>query len=79
MQLEVTIYCLVFITRYSNNNTKCYPKQWIGMQNTKTEQNFHPGLTLIDISGTGPWMSYVKNLTFHQNVLKNSYIALERY
>ena len=30
MQLEVTIYCLVFITRYSNN-TKCYPKQCIGM------------------------------------------------
>ena len=24
-------------------------------------------------------MSYVKNLTFHQTVLKNSYIALERY
>ena len=31
MQLEVTIYCLVFTTRYSNNNTKCYPKQCIGM------------------------------------------------
>ena len=31
MQLEVTIYCLVFTTRYSNNSTKCYPKQCIGM------------------------------------------------
>ena len=31
MQLEVTIYCLVFTTRYSNNNTKCYPKQCIGI------------------------------------------------
>ena len=31
MQLEVTIYCLVFTTRYSNNKTKCYPKQCIGM------------------------------------------------
>ena len=25
------------------------------------------------------WMSYVKNLTFHQAVLKNNYIALEQY
>ena len=30
LQLEVTIYCSVFTTRYSNNNTKCYPKQCIG-------------------------------------------------
>ena len=54
LQLEVTIYCSIFTTRYSNNNTKCYPKQCIGMQNRKTEQNFNPGLTLIDTSGTGP-------------------------
>jgi len=26
----------------------------IGMCNTKTDQNFNPGLTLIDLSGTGP-------------------------
>ena len=25
------------------------------------------------------WMSYVKNLTFHQAVSKNNYIALERH
>ena len=26
----------------------------IGMYNTKMDQNFNPGLTLIDLSGTGP-------------------------
>ena len=31
MQFEVTKYCWAFITRYSNNNTKCYPKQCLGM------------------------------------------------
>ena len=31
MQLGVTKYCWVFTMRYSNDNTKCYPKQCIGM------------------------------------------------
>ena len=31
MQFEVTKYCWASITRYSNNNTKCYPKQCLGM------------------------------------------------
>ena len=31
MQFEVTKYCWAFITRYSDNNTKCYPKQCLGM------------------------------------------------
>ena len=54
MQLEVTKYCWAFTTRYSNDNTKCYPEQCTGMSSTKTEQNFNPGLTLISLSGTGP-------------------------
>ena len=54
MQLEVSKYCWAVTTRYSNDNTKCYPKQYIGMSSTKTEQNFNPGLTLISLSGTGP-------------------------
>ena len=54
MQLEVTKYCWAFTTRYSNDNTNCYPKQCIGMSRTKTEQNFNPGLTLISLSETGP-------------------------
>ena len=31
MQLEVTKCCWAFTKRYSNDNTKCYPKQRIGM------------------------------------------------
>ena len=31
MQFEVTKYCWASITRYSDNNTKCYPKQCLGM------------------------------------------------
>ena len=54
MQLEVTKYCSAFTTRYSNDNTKCYPEQCIGMSSTKTEQYFNPGLTLISLSETGP-------------------------
>ena len=27
-------------------------------ENTKTEQNFNPGLTPIGLSGTGPWWIY---------------------
>ena len=38
--------------RQRNKNTKCYSKQYIGRQNTKTKQN--PGLALIGLSGTGP-------------------------
>ena len=30
MQFEVTKYCWASITRYSNINTKCYPKQCLG-------------------------------------------------
>ena len=40
--------------RYSRDNTKCYTL--VGMSNTKTEQNFNPGLTLIGLLGTGPWV-----------------------
>ena len=31
MQLEVTKFCWASTTRYSNDNTKCYPKQCLGM------------------------------------------------
>ena len=51
MQLEFTKYCWAFTTRYSNYNTKCYSKQCKGMENTKTEQNFKPGLMLIGLCG----------------------------
>ena len=57
MQLWVTKYCwaLSLTTRYSNDNTKCYPiKQCIGMTNTKTEQNFNPGSKLIVLE-PDPW------------------------
>ena len=30
MQLELTKYCRAFTPRYSNDNTKCYSKQYIG-------------------------------------------------
>ena len=40
MQLEVTKYCGASTTRYSNDNTKWYLKQCIGMLTTKKEQNF---------------------------------------
>ena len=29
MQLELTKYCRAFTPRYSNDNTKCYSKQYI--------------------------------------------------
>ena len=35
MQLEVTKYCRAFTTRNSNDNTKFYPKQCIGMKKYK--------------------------------------------
>ena len=54
MQLELTKDCSAFTQRYSNDNTKCYSKQNIGRINTKTEQNFNPGIALIGISETGP-------------------------
>ena len=39
------------------------------MCNTKTDQNFNPGLTLIDLSGTGPRL-ITKLITciFHNNI-----------
>ena len=56
IQLELTKHCwaLTSSSRYGNDNTKCCYKQYIGRQNTKTEQNFNPGLALISLSGTGP-------------------------
>ena len=56
MQLELTKDCLAFTQRYSNDNTKCYSKQNIGRKNTKTEQNFNPGIALIGLSETRPWI-----------------------
>ena len=57
MQLEGTKYCWVFTWRYSNDNTKCYSKQYIERLNTKMEQNGNPRLALIGFSGTRPWSS----------------------
>ena len=34
------------------------PKAMNRNKNTETEQNFNPGLTLIGLSGTGPWWIY---------------------
>ena len=41
----------------------------IGMYNTKTDQNLNSGLTLIDLSGTGPRI-ITKLITsiFHSNI-----------
>ena len=50
MQLELTKHCWALTLRYGNDNTKCYYKQHIGRQNTKTEQNFNPGLAIIGLS-----------------------------
>ena len=52
VQLELTKQCLAFTSRYESDNTKYYFKQYIGRENTKTEQNFNPGLALIGLSGT---------------------------
>ena len=57
VQLELTKYCCAFTPRCSNDNTKCYCKQYMGRQNTRTEQNFTPRLALIGLSGTQPrWL-----------------------
>ena len=56
MQLKLTKYCWTFTLRYSNDNTKYYSKQYIGRQNTKTEQNFNPGSALIGLSGSRTWV-----------------------
>ena len=44
----------------------------IRMCNTKTDQNFNPELTLIDLSGTGPRL-ITKLITciFHNNIASN--------
>ena len=52
MQLELKRDCGTFAPRYSNDNTKCYSKQYTGRKNTKPEQNFNPGLALIGLSET---------------------------
>ena len=61
---------------------KCQrPKEKICAKNLKST---HVCGKLVDQSiktsheGQELWMSYVKNLTFHQAVSKNNYIALER-
>ena len=70
MQLELTKYCLAFTARY-NNNTKCYSKQYVGRKITKTEQNFNPGLALIDISGIGYLIVQSTLLTHFSNCRYN--------
>ena len=62
---------------------KCQrPKEKICAKNLKST---HVCGKLVDQSiktshgGQELWISYVKTLTFHQTVLKNSYIALERH
>ena len=62
---------------------KCHrPKEKICAKNLKST---HVCEKLVDQSiktsqeGQELWMSYVKNLTFHQAVSKNNYIALERH
>ena len=53
MRLEFT-KAVEPLLREGDNYTKCYSKQHIGRQNTKTEKKFNPGLALIGLSGTGP-------------------------
>ena len=64
IQLELTKHCwaLTSSSRYGNDNTKCCYKQYIGRQNTKTEQNFNPGLAIICLSGTGHCTTAALNL-----------------
>ena len=49
----------------------------IRMCNTKTDQNFNPGLMLIDLSGTGPRL-ITKLITciFHSNIASGKMIYL---
>ena len=74
MQLELTKDCWAFTQRYSNDNTKCYSKQNIGRINTKTEQNFNPGIALIGISETGPWSPIM--LFAKQNLVESSHFKV---
>ena len=76
MQLKLTKYCSAFSPRYSNDNTKCYSKQCIGRSNTKTEQNFNPGLALIGLSGTGPSWEIKKIIHTCSNI---SYDCITKY
>ena len=64
IQLELTKHCwaLTSTSRYGNDNTKCCYKQYIRRQNTKTEQNFNPGLAIICLSGTGHCTTAALNL-----------------
>ena len=54
MPPNLTKYCWAFTSRYNNENTKCYSKQYIGRKNTKMAQNFNHGFALIGLIGTGP-------------------------
>ena len=64
IQLELTKHCwaLTSTSRYGNDNTKCCYKQYIRRQNTKTEQNFNPGLAIICLSGIGHCTTAALNL-----------------
>ena len=78
MQLNLTKYCWAFASRYNNENTKCYSKQYIGRKNTKMAQNFNHGFALIFVYSHVNYIgTNFKNIKCKKNIRSITYFSLK--